>query len=65
MKVKEFKPQYSGPRSRKFWGAIDTLRGKTPRSNRAYDVMYSAGCLLQDFEKSILNILTITLKEKL
>ncbi len=46
------KPQYSGPRSKKFWDRINNVRPE-----KLWEALYTAGCALQDHEGRTLAML--------
>lgn len=57
-KPKWLEPLYSGKQSTKFWERVNKIRG------REGNAVYVAGCLLQDVESRVLQILNYAEQEE-
>ena len=57
VKIKKFKPRYSGKKSERFWQAVNQLE------EPEHSEMYLAGVLLQDMEGKVISILNNYIKD--
>ena len=55
----KMKPKYSGPASRGFWTRVAEIQ-----PDQAHDLIYLAGCALQDHESRVLQMIADAEKDE-